>query len=916
MSDERSSKFEKLIATLQQKLGLTGVEIADILWLAQQYQTTTDKTVIESTNDEAIPVIEKEKPENTTPETPTTPVTPQPPEPKLEVYAKSSPSPSNTTPSNSIDIKVPDAPGLRFPLKLVRAIRPLIQKIDSETELILDEAATANRIAKEGIRIPVFQPAQEPAFDLMLVVDQSSTMIFWRKTIQELQKLLEVQGAFRDVQVWGLVEGAEEKDTNKREIYLRRGMGKKARKHRHYHPRSLVDPSGKRLILVASDCVADIWHNGKAFAMLKVWTKNHPVAIIQMLPQWLWQRTGLSLGAKVQFSSLTPRIPNQDLLIKKILLWDDIVFATGTKIPIFTLEEDSARTWCKMIGGRSDAHVTGFVFPSNFEPLKKSQEDSPTPEIETTAEITSNFRRTASPIARKLASLLSAAPMITLPIVRIIQAQMLPQSQQVHVAEVFLGGIIKRKRNLGNLSPNLSPARREASNSPPSLAGKGAGGLGFSTPHTPETNPDDIEFEFINEEVRNNFLDAAPVSDSLEIIEAISKYFAKKLGKTLSEFNALLREPQKVTDKKNDENNDKKIENNKNIEDIKPFALLSAKILKRLGGAYIEFAEEIERNWQSINTEKIPLTPFNFEVVTVNRRGEIINREPKTAQYFTENLPPSPITRRGDGGEVILEMVYIPGGTFMMGTEDEEIERLIEKFGNEEYFRWEQPQHQVTVQPFFMGKYQITQEQWYSVANLPQIERELKPEPSNFKGEENQKNNLPVEKVSWYDAEEFCKRLSKHTGKQYRLASEAEWEYACRAGTTTPFHFGEAITSELANYDASETFADEPKGEYREKPTPVGQFPPNAFGLYDMQGNLWEWCQDHWHENYQGAPTDGSVWLNKSDENDNRHRVLRGGSWSYNPGYCRSADRYNYNPGNADSNYGFRVVCGVSPQDS
>ena len=168
------------------------------------------------TNDEAIPVVEKEKPENTTPETPTTPVTPQPPEPKLEVYAKSSPSPSNTTPSNSIDIKVPDAPGLRFPLKLVRAIRPLIQKIDSETELILDEAATANRIAKEGIRIPVFQPAQEPAFDLMLVVDQSSTMIFWRKTIQELQKLLEVQGAFRDVQVWGLVEGAGSREGEKK----------------------------------------------------------------------------------------------------------------------------------------------------------------------------------------------------------------------------------------------------------------------------------------------------------------------------------------------------------------------------------------------------------------------------------------------------------------------------------------------------------------------------------------------------------------------------------------------------------------------------------------------------------------------------------------------------------------------------
>ncbi len=880
MSDEPSSKFEKLIATLQQKLELTGVEIADILWLAQQYQTTTDKTVIESTNDEAIAVIEKEKPENTTTDTPITPVTPQPPEPKIEVYAKSNHSTSSTTSGNSIDIKVPDAPGLRFPLKLARAIRPLIQKIDSETEFILDEAATANRIAKDGIRIPVFQPAREPAFDLMLVVDQSSTMIFWRKAIQELQQLLEVQGAFRDVQVWGLL-------TNKEEIYLRRGIGKTARKHRPYHPRSLVDPSGKRLILVASDCITDIWHNGKAFAMLKVWTKNHPVAIIQMLPQWLWQRTGLSLGAKVQFSTLTPRIANQDLLIKKILLWDDINFATGTKIPIFTLEEESARTWSKMIGGRSDAHVTGFVFPADFTPFILPEADSPTQ----TAEITSNFRRTASPMARKLASLLSAAPIITLPIVRIIQAQMLPQSQQVHVAEVFLGGIIKRKqpvkaRHFSN--PNNSTSNESVS-TVITTQGSNPNNSTSDNEITPETNPDDIEFDFISEEVRNNFLEAAPVSDSLEIIEVISKYFAKKLGKTLSEFNALLRKPQI---------------NDENIENIKPFALLSAKVLKRLGGDYVQFAEEIERDWEnqkSENTETIPLIPFTFETVTVNRRGEIINREAKTAQYFTENIPPSPIVRRGDGSEVIpLEMVYIPGGTFMMGSPEGE--------GRDD----EKPQHQVTVPTFFMGKYQVTQEQWKAVANLPQVDKELKPEPSRFKPEDNQKNNLPVEKVSWYDAEEFCKRLSKHTGKQYRLASEAEWEYACRAGTTTPFHFGETITSELANYRASRTFADESKGEYREKTASVGQFPPNAFGLHDMHGNVYEWCCDTWHENYEGAPNDGSSWIGDRSY----QRVRRGGSWLNFPENCRSANRYYFNPAYDDVHNGFRVVCGVSPQDS
>jgi formylglycine-generating enzyme required for sulfatase activity len=136
------------------------------------------------------------------------------------------------------------------------------------------------------------------------------------------------------------------------------------------------------------------------------------------------------------------------------------------------------------------------------------------------------------------------------------------------------------------------------------------------------------------------------------------------------------------------------------------------------------------------------------------------------------------------------------------------------------------------------------------------------------------------------------------TGKEYRLPSEAEWEYACRAGTTTPFHFGETITGELANYNASRTYADEPKGEYRQQTTPVGQFPPNAFGLYDMHGNVWEWCLDPWHENYQGEPPrDGSV-------------VLRGGSWFNDPYHCRSACRRSFRRGYYDGR-GFRVVCGA-----
>ncbi|WP_414621787.1 SUMF1/EgtB/PvdO family nonheme iron enzyme [Calothrix sp. CCY 0018] len=276
------------------------------------------------------------------------------------------------------------------------------------------------------------------------------------------------------------------------------------------------------------------------------------------------------------------------------------------------------------------------------------------------------------------------------------------------------------------------------------------------------------------------------------------------------------------------------------------------------------------------------LGSFQFEVITVNIQGEEINREKRQAEYFSEDL--------GDG--VNLDMVYIPAGKFMMGSPEGE--------GYDD----EKPQHEVTVPEFFMGKYPVTQAQWEVVAALPGIKRNLEAKPSNFKG-----SNLPVESVSWHDAVEFCARLSKYTDKQYRLPSEAEWEYACRAGTTTPFHFGETITDKFANYNARKNFANEPLGKHLQKTTAVGQFPPNTFGLYDMHGNVWEWCLDNWHNNYDKAPTDGSTWIN----NNNRDRkVVRGGSWDYKSDFCRSANRDNNPPGFNINPVGLRVVCGGS----
>jgi formylglycine-generating enzyme required for sulfatase activity len=197
-----------------------------------------------------------------------------------------------------------------------------------------------------------------------------------------------------------------------------------------------------------------------------------------------------------------------------------------------------------------------------------------------------------------------------------------------------------------------------------------------------------------------------------------------------------------------------------------------------------------------------------------------------------------------------------------------------------------------------MGKFQVTQEQYQAI---------MGENPSKFKGKKK-----PVECVSWDNAVEFCSRISKKTGKTYRLPSEAEWEYACRAGTTTPFHFGDSITTELVNYDGNYTYGSTPKGEYRKQTTDVGNFPANAFGLYDMHGNVWEWCQDSWHKNYQGAPNDGTAWV--IDDNEYNFRLLRGGSWDYNPSNCRCTSRLWFGRVfRSDSDVGFRVVF-VSPK--
>jgi formylglycine-generating enzyme required for sulfatase activity len=244
-------------------------------------------------------------------------------------------------------------------------------------------------------------------------------------------------------------------------------------------------------------------------------------------------------------------------------------------------------------------------------------------------------------------------------------------------------------------------------------------------------------------------------------------------------------------------------------------------------------------------------------------------------------VQPTPVTRPVQPGTTFKdcddcpEMVVIPSGTFMMGTKDDPFAKIPSP-------KNEQPQHAVSIRSFSIGKYEVTQEQWYSVMGNT---------PSNFKG-----RTLPVERVSWNDTQEFIQKLNAKTGKTYRLPTEAEWEYAARAGSQTAFSFGDN-ESELGKYA---WFNDNSSGQTH----PVGEKQPNAFGLFDMHGNVWEWTQDCWNENYVGAPVDGNAWT----QGDCSRRILRGGSWFYLPQALRSAYRGLSTVAGRYNNDGFRVV--------
>ncbi|NCQ91667.1 MAG: formylglycine-generating enzyme family protein [Microcystis aeruginosa LG13-03] len=869
MSESPSnSSIKKLLDYLEQtglleRLQLSDEDVADSIWLALQMGVEDlqsppifpkNKQPTDSSTSNQIEENLKKIPEDNLSKS----------QPNVDVITEESlpKEIEKPTPIQGFPFQVPAALALQTALLISRALRPFMGKVPSATKTILDEEATASFIAERDIWLPVTKPQPERWLTLELVVEESRSSFIWRELINELQNLLENQGAFKTVRVWQL------STSNNQELQLVRRR-KKGKPGQRYHPhKELIHPRGRGLVLLVSDCVSPLWQKALIHPWLKDWSEKQPTAILQLFPERLWNSTQLGRGRKLFTTALTAGVPNPKLILKNYPQWLPINWQNTLLIPVITLETEVLKQWAKVVAGSGNAQISAFLFDLEFikqqiieippisrEENKQDSEDKNS--IKNKAEaMVERFFATASEPAKKLAKMMAAAP-VSMQVVNLIRKTLLNEVRPVHVAEFYMGGLLK--------------------------------------PIVENEEGQYRVYDFLPG-VRQVLNDAIGRRQTIKVLDAISQYIAGEIKSPIRSFAALLTLLPTYPPEQR--------------EKILPFAQVSIEVLRNLGGEYAEFAEEIAVNISNPLPIPQPSQPplktrtFEFTLATIERQSQsrfepekwVIKKEKRQAEGIVEKL--------AEGVE--LELMEIPGGTFMMGTEDEEIERLVKKFGWDG-FRREKPPHRVTVSSFYMGRYPITQAQWQAIAATAKIDIDLETNPSHFKGDE-----LPVERVNWYQATEFCKRLSRETKREYRLPSEAEWEYACRAGTTTAFHFGETITADLANYrgTGTKTYADEPKGKYRRKTTPVGYFQAaNAFGLYDMHGNVWEWCADTWHDNYYGAPTDGSAWIENG--NDNRSS-LRGGSWYDIPDDCRSAFRSFSLRRDCSLNYdGFRVVCGA-----
>jgi WD40 repeat protein/nucleoside phosphorylase len=530
--------MKRFVAALGEQLSLTSEEIADIIWLAVQMGELPQPLTSDSSESleqgksrspqQIEPPLLKDQLDLSNPES-------SPPPAEIHI-------PEGSNLGGGLAISVPDARSLREPLELARSLKPLLQRVASGWSNVLDEEATILKLDRDRVWMPVLKPNLEAWLDLVLVVDESVSMQIWQRTISELQRFLAHYGVFRDVRVYSLVVENER-------AYVRPRLGAASQGQSLRNPQELIDPSARRLILVATDCVSAFWRSGEVLPALKLWAKSGPMAIVQMLPEWLWGRSGLGLASAVRFAALQAGIPNHQLKATNLSLWDDVDLDLGIKVPVVTLEPAPMKTWAQLVAGKGGIQSPGFVFDP--EPLPTAGDEGSRTEglfagAGSGEERVRRFQVTASPMARQLAMILAAAPTISLPIIRILQDRLLPRSLQVHVAEVFLGGLLK-----------------------PLVA------------VDPQSNPDLVPYEFMDG-ARDVLLDSVPTTEVVNVMQEVSQFVAERLGLTLDAFMGVLRNPQEAGDLDV-------------VSQSRPFALMTAQILRKLGGSHAQLAQELEQ---------------------------------------------------------------------------------------------------------------------------------------------------------------------------------------------------------------------------------------------------------------------------------------------------------------------------------
>ncbi|EKU96832.1 hypothetical protein Lepto7375DRAFT_0747 [Leptolyngbya sp. PCC 7375] len=922
--------IEQLIERLQQAgLDLTYEEIADALWLAERIDDVgtipPTKSELEKQTNVQVQFGDSETASDLSIEDTSLPLF------AADSLQQSEEIESETSDPSGLPFQAPAATALPNAIDLSRALRPLMRKVPSQTRYELDEEATVEQIAAQRLRVPIVRPELERWLDVELVVEESLMSFVWRKTIEEFQKkVLERLGAFRNLRTWRLNATNQEqlelwpyipgrKMTIQSPNESTNNSGDTSAQPKDIKPRSLrelMHPSGRRLILLVSDCRSSLWQQRPQrsvskesltiYDWLEQWSRQGPTTVIQLLPERLWEQTELGYGDPVQLSALFPGLANTQLVIDDLVGWDvdgetgETVLFKPLSLPVVTLEAAPMRQWAKVVAGVGNVRTPGFWFDVGLLHQYPSSGATDVSTLSAEARVNRFFSSSASPIAKRLVRLMAAAP-VSLSVVHLIQEKLLPEATPVHVAEVYMGGLLDQKTGTNSQGEPI--------------------------------------YDFASE-VRQRIIQASDPDLTFQVFTKLSEKIADEIGESLDSFDALLSpEPEWL----------------EASGMVAPFAQVTLEVLRAMGGHYQALAEVVEEE-QAIKRHRLQpdevstsVAPPEFqllefetaqivdpdiawpllhqEMVTVAKIVQMpvtetvipglelfeyqmgqLEKQTSPGGILSRFFPPrsedevwviKPQRRQGrQWVEVLteglsLEMVSLPAGTFMMGSQGNEEDRVSS----------EGPRHRVNVSDFWLGKYPVTQAQWRFVATLPQVDINMRLDPSHFKG-----NNRPVEKVSWYEAQEFCARLSLYTGRQYRLPTEAEWEYACRARTETPFCFGQTISSGLANYNGNFAYGVGGKGVYRGQTTPVGSFKiANGFGLYDMHGNAWEWCEDHWHNNYTEAPTDGRAWrTNKSRRSD---RVLRGGSWLGNPGYCRSASRDFEIPDDRQYTITFRVSC-------